>query len=191
LRANLPPAAILFAVCSSAALASPEGYTIDSSHTYPSLEVIHFGTSVFRGKFTRTTGKAVIDRAAKTGSLDISIDPASVDMGHEKLNGELRTKNFFNVEQFPTITYKSDTIKFNGETPASVDGNLTMLGVTKPVTLSLNWFKCYQNPAFKKEVCGADATATIKRSEFGMKYGAPTAVSDEVKLQIQVEAVHD
>jgi polyisoprenoid-binding protein YceI len=191
LRVKLTHAAILFAACSSAALAAPEGYTIDSSHTYPSLEIIHFGASVFRGKFTKTTGKAVVDRAAKTGSLDISIDPASIDMGHQQLNGHLRTKDFFNVEQFPTITYKSDAIKFNGDTPASVEGNLTMLGVTRPVNLSLNWFKCYQHPVFKKEVCGADATAAIKRTEFGMKFGVPTAVSDEVKLQIQVEAVHD
>ena len=183
-------AAIVLATCSSAALAAPEGYTMDPGHTYPSLEIIHFGASVFRGKFTRTKGTAVLDRAAKTGTLDITVDATSIDMGHEKLNGHLKTKDFFNVEQFPTLTYKGDAIKFNGDTPASVEGNLTILGVTKPVTLTLNWFKCYQHPFFKKEVCGSDAVATIKRTDFGMKYLVPN-VGDEVKIQIQVEAVHD
>ena len=184
-------AAVLLAACPCAALAAPEGYTLDPNHTFPSFEVVHFGVSVSRGKFTKTSGKAVIDRAAKTGSIDITVEAASVDIGHERLNNHLRTKDFFNVEQFPTVTYKADAIRFNGDTPASVDGNLTMLGVTRPVTLSLNWFKCFVHPMMKKEVCGADGTATIKRSEFGMKYGLPTAVGDDIKLLIQVEAAHD
>jgi polyisoprenoid-binding protein YceI len=190
LRANLPAAAILFAACSSAALAAPEGYTIEPNHTYPSFEAGHFQVSVFRGKFTKTSGKAMLDRAARAGSIDITIEAASVDIGHPKLNEHLRSKDFFNVEQFPTITFKSDTVRFNGDTPSSIEGNLTLLGVTRPVTLALNWVKCFQHPMFKKEVCGADALGTFKRSDFGMKYGVPTH-GDDVTLRIQVEAVHD
>lgn len=164
-------------------------YTIDPSHTYPSFEADHMGTSILRGKFNKTSGTVVLDRAAKTGTIDITIDATSLDFGHEKLNGHAKSKDMFNVEQFPTAVYKGKSIKFNGDTPASVEGELTLLGVTKPVTLTINKFKCIMHPMMKKEVCGADASATFNRADFGLNYAVNWGFSPEVKLAIQVEAI--
>lgn len=185
-----PLAAALLAAAALSAFAAPESYTIDPGHTFPSLEVIHFGTSIYRGKFTKSSGKVTLDKAAKTGSVDIAIDPASVDMGLQKLDDHLKSDSFLDVAKFPTATFKATSIKFNGDVPAEIPGELTLHGVTKPVTLTFNKFNCYANPMMKKDVCGGDLSATIKRSDFGIKFGIPN-VSDEVKLQIQVEAIKD
>lgn len=163
-------------------------YNIDPSHTYPSFEADHMGISFWRGKFEKTTGTVVLDRAAKTGTLDIVIDASTVDFGHTKMNEHARNKDLFDVEKYPTITYKSKSIKYEGDTPVAVDGELTLLGVTKSVPLKINKFKCIQHPMLKREVCGADASAEFKRSDFGMNFGLPK-FSPEVKLAIQVEAV--
>ena len=181
-----PVLALLLAACSASAFS--QTYTIDPNHTYPSFEADHLGISVWRGKFTKTSGKITLDRAAKTGSVDISIDAASIDFGHAKLNEHARAKDIFNVEKFPTITYKGSAIKFDGDKPVAVEGELTLLGVTKPVTLTIGKFKCIEHPMLKREVCGADATTEIKRSDFGLNYGLPR-FSPEVKLSIQVEAL--
>jgi polyisoprenoid-binding protein YceI len=146
------------------------------------------GISFWRGKFDKTTGTVVLDRAAKTGTLDIAIDASTIDFGHPKMNEHARNKDLFDVEKYPTITYKSKAIKYEGDTPVAVDGELTLLGVTKSVPLKINKFKCIQHPMLKREVCGADASAEFKRSDFGMNYGLPR-FSPEVKLAIQVEAV--
>ena len=182
--AKLITAALLI----STAPAFAQTYNIESNHTYPSFEADHMGISVWRGKFNKTSGKIVLDRAAKTGSLDITIDANSIDFGHEKMNEHAKSKDMFNVTQFPTATYKSNSIKFEGDTPVAVMGELTLLGVTKPVTLTINKFKCIQHPMFKKEACGADATAEFKRTDFGLNYGTPR-FAPEVKLAIQVEAI--
>jgi polyisoprenoid-binding protein YceI len=173
----------------AAAPSLAQTYNIDPDHTYPSFEADHFGTSTWRGKFTKTSGKVVLDRAAKTGTLEITIDAASLDFGHEKMNGHAKSKDMFNVAQFPTAIYKGKSIKFNGDNPSSVEGELTLLGVTKPVTLTINKFKCIMHPMLKKEVCGADASATFNRADFGMTYAVNWGFSPEVKLAIQVEAV--
>lgn len=177
--------ALLTAVSTSA---FAQTYNIDPSHTFPSFEADHMGLSTFRGKFTKTSGTVTLDRAAKTGTLDISIDANSLDFGQANLNTHAKSRDMFNVEQFPTVTYKSKTIKFNGDNPATVEGDLTLLGVTKPVTLTLNKFKCIMHPRLKREVCGGDATASFKRSDFGLSYGLPN-FSPDVNLAIQVEAV--
>lgn len=179
---------IAAAMLISAAPAFAQTYNIEPNHTYPSFEADHMGISVWRGKFTKTSGKIVLDRAAKTGTVDITIDANSIDFGHEKMNEHAKTKDMFNVAQFPTATYKGTSIKFDGDTPVSVQGELTLLGVTKPVTLTINKFKCIQHPMFKKEACGADATAEFKRTDFGMNFGVPR-FAPEVKLAIQVEAI--
>lgn len=176
----------LLATASVSAFA--QTYNIDPGHTYPSFEADHMGVSTFRGKFTKTSGTVVLDRAAQTGTLDIAIDADSIDFGHAKLNGHAKSKDMFNAEKFPTITYKGKSIKFNGDTPVAVKGDLTLLGVTKPVTLTINKFKCIQHPMLKREVCGADASGEFKRSDFGLNFGLPR-FSPEVKLAIQVEAV--
>ncbi|MBI3727652.1 MAG: polyisoprenoid-binding protein [Burkholderiales bacterium] len=179
---------IAAALLISTAPAFAQTYNIESNHTYPSFEADHMGISVWRGKFNKTSGKIVLDRAAKTGTVDITIDANSLDFGHEKMNEHAKSKDMFNVAQFPTATYKGTSIKFDGDTPVAVIGELTMLGVTKPVTLTINKFKCIQHPMFKKEACGADATAEFKRTDFGLNYGTPR-FAPEVKLAIQVEAI--
>lgn len=180
-------AAAVIAVASTSAFA--QTYNIESNHTYPSFEADHMGISSWRGKFNKTTGTVKLDRAAKTGSMDIVIDAASLDFGHDKMNDHAKNKDMFNVEKFPTITYKGKSIKFNGDTPVAVEGDLTMLGVTKPVNLTINKFKCIQHPMFKREVCGADASGNFNRADFGLDYGVKMGFSPEVKLAIQVEAL--
>lgn len=178
----------LLAVGCGSAFAQTQTYNIEPNHTYPSFEADHLGISVWRGKFTKTSGKITLDRAAKTGTVDIAIDANSIDFGHAKMNEHAKTKDMFDVEKFPQVTYRSKTIKFNGDNPVSVEGELTMLGVTKPVTLTINKFKCIMHPMLKREACGADASAEFKRSDFGLNYGIPK-FAPEVRLAIQVEAI--
>ncbi|MEC5162471.1 polyisoprenoid-binding protein YceI [Janthinobacterium sp. CG_23.3] len=164
-------------------------YNIDPTHTYPSFEADHMGLSVWRGKFGKTKGTVTLDRAAKNGgALDITIDAASIDFGFDKMTSHAKSPDMFNVEKYPDVSYKSTALKFNGDKLVSVDGELTMLGVTKPVTLSVNKFRCIMHPRLKREVCGADASAEFKRTDFGLNYGTP-AFAPEVKLAIQVEAI--
>ncbi|NEX61420.1 YceI family protein [Noviherbaspirillum galbum] len=173
---------------SAAASGFAQTYNIEPNHTYPSFEADHMGISVWRGKFTKTSGTINLDRAAKTGSADIVIDANSIDFGHAKMSEHAKSKDMFNAAQYPTITYKGKSVKFDGDKPVSMDGDLTMLGVTKPVTLAINKFKCIPHPMLKREVCGADATAEFKRTDFGLNYGTPM-FAPEVKLAIQVEAL--
>jgi polyisoprenoid-binding protein YceI len=178
--------ALLLAVGTSSAFA--QTYNIEPSHTYPSFEADHMGISVLRGKFTKTSGTIVLDKAAKSGKLDITIDAASLDFGHAKLNDHVKSADMFDVAKFPTATYKASVVKFDGDKPVAVEGELTLHGVTKPVKLTINKFKCIVHPMLKREVCGADASAEFKRSDFGIAYGMPM-FAPEVKLAIEVEAI--
>ncbi|NVM79563.1 polyisoprenoid-binding protein YceI [Duganella sp. SG902] len=178
--------ATLLAASATSAIAAT--YNIDSTHTYPSFEADHMGLSVWRGKFDKTSGTVTLDTAAKTGALDVKIDAASIDFGFDKMNSHAKGADMFNVEKFPTITYTSKSFKFEGDKLVAVDGELTLLGVTKPVALKVNKFKCIMHPRLKREVCGADASAEFKRSDFGLNYGLPN-FSPEVKLAIQIEAI--
>lgn len=174
---------------SMAALAAPATYTIESNHTYPSFEAPHMGVSWWRGKFNKTSGKVTLDKEAKAGSVDITIDTKSIDFGHDKMNEHAQTADFFNVEKFPTATYKGKLV-FTGDVPTAVDGELTLLGVTKPVKLTINEFKCITHPFFKKEDCGADAYGEFNRADFGMNKYADGPLG-AVRLRIQVEAIKD
>lgn len=165
-----------------------DSYTVDPNHTFPHFSISHLGFSTLQGRFDKTSGTVTLDRAAKTGSVDINIDTASVSTGFVKRDDHLRSPDFFNAAEFPAITYKSTAMHFKGDTPASVDGNLTISGVTKPVTLTIDAFNCGTNPMNKKEECGAGASAQIKRSDFGVKYGLP-AIGDDVKLVFEIEAI--
>jgi len=172
------------------AVAAPVTYQVDPGHSYPSFEADHFGgMSIWRGKMTKTSGTIVLDREAKSGTVDITVDASSIDFGHAKLNEHAKSAEMFDVAKYPTITYKGKIAKFSGDSPTQVDGELTMHGVTKPLTLTLNQFKCMQNPMIKKEVCGADASGILDRSQFGIDYGTKYGFKMEVKLQIQVEAI--
>jgi polyisoprenoid-binding protein YceI len=178
--------ATLLAATATSSIAAT--YNLDPTHTYPSFEADHMGLSVWRGKFDKTSGTVSFDAAAKTGSLDVKIDASSIDFGLEAMNKHAKEDSMFNVAKFPTITYTSKSFKFEGDKLVAVDGELTLLGVTKTVALKVNKFKCIMHPRYKKEVCGADATAEFKRSDFGLNYGLPN-FSPEVKLAIQIEAI--
>lgn len=167
-----------------------DSFTMDPLHTYARFSVNHLGFSTMQGRFDKSGGKVILNRAAKSGSVDVTIEAASLTTGYDKRDAHLRSPDFFNVAEFPTLTYKSSAVKFKGDTPVSVEGNLTLLGVTKPVTLTILSFKCANHPMNKKELCGADASAQIKRSDFGMKFGLPN-VGDDIKLVLEVEAYKD
>ncbi|MEZ5614686.1 MAG: YceI family protein [Rhodocyclaceae bacterium] len=179
-------AAVLATLTFTAAQA--QTYNVEPNHTYPSFEAGHLGISFWRGKFNKTSGSVTLDRAGKSGTVDIVIDPASINFGHAKMEEHARGKDFFNTEAFPKITYKGKISKWNGDAPAAVEGEMTLLGVTRPLTLTINSFKCIQHPMLKREVCGADAAGSFKRSDFGMKYGLPMH-GDDMKVAIQIEAI--
>jgi polyisoprenoid-binding protein YceI len=187
---NLLKLFVGLAACAALPSAAADTYTLDPIHTFPSFEVSHSGYSLMRGRFNKTQGKATLDTAAKSGSIEVSIDTASIDTGYAKRDDDLRGADFFNVAEYPAMTYKSTALKFDGDKVVSVEGELTLLGVTKPVTLAVASFRCGLNPFSKKPMCGADATAGIKRSDFGMKKGLP-GVGDEIKIAIEIEAKKD
>ena len=178
----------LAASLSSIAVAAPETYVIEPTHTLPRFEYSHFGYSTQLSKFDKTSGTIVLDRAAKKGSVDVVIDATSVNTGYSLFNGHIQGEDFFNTAKYPSITFKSNQLKFDGDKLVAVTGNLTIKGVMKPVTLTLTSFHCMPHPMVKKDACGANATVTVKRSDYNMGKHAPY-VSDEVKLTIPVEAI--
>lgn len=180
-------AALTFGL-SAPSFAAPETYKLDGGHSMPRFEYTHMGYSTQLQRFDKASGTITIDRAAKTGSVDVSIDANSIDTGFELFNGHLKGEDFFSVEKFPTITFKSDSMKFDGDKPASIDGTLTVKGVSKPVTLTVTSFYCAPHPAFKKDACGGVAVTKVKRSEFNMGRAVPL-VGDEVTLTLPVEAI--
>lgn len=180
--------ATLAALSTAAAVAAPVTYVLDSKHTYPSFEADHMGgLSIWRGKFTSTSGQVVYDKEAKSGSIDVTIDMSSVDFGMAKMDEHAKSAEIFDAAKYPKATYVGKFTKWNGAAPTEAQGTLTMHGVTKPVTLEINSFLCKPNPMTKKEVCGADASASFDRSEFGVNYGDKYGFKMGVKLQIQVE----
>ncbi|HWG71018.1 MAG TPA: YceI family protein [Steroidobacteraceae bacterium] len=180
--------ASMAALMSAGAFAAPVTYTLDPSHTYPSFAADHMGgLSVWRGKFDSTSGKVVYDKAAKSGSIEVTVDMSSIDFGMPKLNEHAKSAEIFDVAKYPTATYAGKFTKFKGASPTEAEGTLTMHGVTKPVTLKIDSFLCKPNPMSKKEVCGADATATFNRADFGVNFGEKYGFKQEVTLQIQVE----
>ncbi len=171
----------------SSAFAATETYQIDPRHTFPVFEVNHLGYSLQRGRFNKATGQIAIDTAAKKGSVQLTIDVASLDMGFADWDKHMLSEDFFNVAKFPTMTYQSDKLIFDGDKLVGAEGNLTLLGVTKPVKLTVNSFTLGNHPMTKKAMGGANVSATIKRSDFGMAKLVP-AIGDEVKIVVPVEA---
>jgi len=184
-------AVALIVAIGAAAVAAQETYTIDPVHSQPMFEARHLGFSQQRGSFAKSTGKITLDRTAKTGTVDIVIDTTSIRTYDPRLDEQMKSENFFNVAKYPTMTFKGDKVVFDGDRVVQVDGDLTLLGVTKPVSLKVTNFVCGEHPINKKPMCGAEATTTIMRSEWGMKYALPRAVSDEIKLTIPIEAYRD
>jgi polyisoprenoid-binding protein YceI len=181
--------ALLAVSAATSTSAAPEKYTLDEGHTYPSLEFPHMGYSIWRGKFNKTTGTAVLDREAKSGSVDVTVDTASIDFGHDEMNKHAIDKDWLNVAKFPTMTYKGKLV-YTGDKPTAMDGQLTLKGITKPVKLKINSFTCMEHPFYKKMACGADAEGEINRAEFGMPQYTDNGMG-QIKLRIQVEALKD
>ena len=168
-----------------------ETYTIDPVHSQPIFEARHMGFSQQRGSFGKSTGKITLDRAAKKGTVEVVIDTTSIRTYDPRLDEQMKSENFFNVAKYPTLTFKGNNVVFDGDRVVQVDGDLTMLGVTKPVTLKVANFVCGEHPSNKRPMCGAEATTTIMRSDWGMKYALPKSVSDEIKLIIPIEAYRE
>lgn len=169
-------------------LSSAATYKLDPTHTYPNFEISHLGFSTMSGMFTSSKGSFEMDQGKGTGSVNVTIDAASIFTGFKKRDDHLRSPDFFNVNEFPEITFKSTSVKFKGKKAATVNGKLTIMGVTKNVTLDVDSIVCGPNPFNKKETCGMNATTTIKRSDYGMMYGLP-AIGDEVKIRLEAEGI--
>ncbi|VFR43707.1 Protein yceI precursor [plant metagenome] len=176
---------------STAALAAPVTYDIDPSHTYPSFEADHMGgLSKWRGKFNETSGTIVLDRAARTGTVDVTVKIDSVDFGHDEMNQHAVAPDIFDAKQFPTATFKGKFTEFDGDLPEKATGEFTLRGVTRQVTLDIDDFVCMDHPMKKgTEVCGADASLEFNRGDYGLDFGLKMGFKPEVKLQIQVEAL--
>lgn len=170
------------------AVHAADTYTVDAAHTHATFAFQHLGLSTFHGKIPAQSGTITIDPAQKTGSIDVVFDVKGVATGVPKFDDHLRSKDFFEVENNPTATFKSSKMTFKGDAPSTVDGNLTIKGMTKPVTLTITNYNCANHPMRKVPACGANATAKINRSDFGLSYAIP-AVPDEITLNIEVEAL--
>ena len=173
----------------TAATAAPVTYTLDPTHTFPSFEADHMGISVWRGKFNKTTGTAVLDKAAGTGQVDLVVDIDSIDFGLDIMNAEAKKPTLFDVAKYPTAAYKGKLDGFTNGVPTQLVGDLTLHGVTKPVSLKINAFKCLPHPMLKRELCGADVVGTFNRDDFGMDAGKAYGFRMDVTLRIQVEAI--
>lgn len=180
----------LVATFSSTALAEPETFSIDNTHTLPRFSYNHFGYSNQLNRFDKTSGKIVLDRQAKTGSVEIVVDTTSVDSGYPLFNQHLQSEDFLDTAKYPTMTFTSDKLSFKGKNLTRVDGILTLKGISKPVVLKVTSFHCMPHPMLQKEACGANATTVVKRSDFNMGKYAPH-VGDDVTITIPVEAIKD
>lgn len=174
----------------SASAIAAESYTVDPRHTYPVFEVSHLGFSTQRGRFNQSSGKITLDRAAKAGSVDVAVETGSIDMGFEKWDAHLRSEDFFDAAKYPQMRFTSRSLRFDGDRLVGLDGELTLHGVTRPLSLEVTRFHCGVQVTTKREACGADATGMIRRSDFGMMKFLP-AVGDEIALRIAVEAFRD
>ena len=186
--AKLTAALIVSATATTAAFAAPETYAIDGTHTFPNFSYNHFGLTTQISKFEKTTGTVTLDKAAKTGAVDITIDMTSVNTGYETFDGHIQGEDFLDTAKYPTATFKSTKVSFDGDKPATIEGELTIKGVTKAVTLKVNNYVNMEHPMLKKEAIGADASVVIKRSEFNAGKYAPY-VGDDVRIDIAIEAV--
>ena len=189
MRLSLIPAAAAAVLLASTVSAQAASYAIDPTHTYVTFEIGHFGTSTNRGRFDKKEGSVELDRAAKTGKVEIVVDTSSISTGFAMFNKHLQSAELFDVEKFPAMKFAADKFVFNGDKVAEVTGTLTLLGITNPLTLKATNFNCYENPMLKREVCGGDFEGTLDRTQYGMNYGTDWGFPKNVHLVVQVEAV--
>lgn len=186
-RQSLAAAAAAFAA--TAALAAPVTYKLDPAHTFPSFEADHMGISVWRGKMNRSSGQVVYDKATGAGQVEVAIELASIDFGHDQLNAWARGDQFFDTAKHAMATYKGRFDAVVDGRPTRLVGELTMRGVTRPVTLTVHSLRCIAHPIFKRELCGADASGSFQRDEFGLAAGKDWGFKMDVQLRIQAEAL--
>ncbi len=167
-----------------------DSYTIDPRHTFPSFEISHYGFSLQRGRFNKLSGTLDLDTGAMKGSVEITIDMTSVDMGFEDWNKQMRGERFFQTDKFPQARFLARDFAFDLDKPAPVSGELTLLGVTRKVVLKVGQWRCANHPILPRQLCGADLETTIRRSDFGMNASLP-GIGDDVKISIPVEALKD
>ena len=189
MRTSLIALAAAATLATGIAQAEPASYAIDPTHTFVTFEINHFGAAVNRGRFDKKEGSVQLDKAAKSGKVEISFDATSVNTGTPAFDKHLQSADLFNAAQHPKISFVSDKFSFNGDKVSEVSGQLTLLGKTAPITLKANQFNCYQSPMLKREVCGGDFEATIDRTQWGMNYGVEWGFPKNVRLVVQVEAV--
>jgi polyisoprenoid-binding protein YceI len=181
---------IVLGAASLAALAAPVTYNIDSNHTYPTFEADHLGgLSYWRGKINSSSGTVTLDKEAQTGTVNVTMDMKTIDFGHQGLNDHAQTPDLFDTAKFPTATYTGRLTNFRNGAPTAVEGELTLHGVTKPLTLTINKFSCKEHPMQRREVCGADASATLNRGDFGVNFGQQMGFDMGVTLRISIEAI--
>ena len=183
-------AAILLATTSAAAVAAPETYQVDGTHTFPRFSYNHHGLSIQTSQFNITTGTVTLDKEAKTGAVDITIDTRAIDTGSAVFNEHIQAEDFLDTAKYPTATFKSTRVVFEGDQPRAIEGDLTIKGITKPVTLQVTHFAAMTHPMLKKDAIGANASTLIKRSEFNAGKYAPY-VGDEVTITVAIEAVKE
>lgn len=184
------PVILALAALIAAPVYAADNYKVDPNHTWPVFEVNHLGFSTQRGRFNKSSGTVTLDLAAKKGSVDLTIETASIDMGFDKWDEHMKNEDFFNVKYFPTMRFTSDKLVFDGDKVVAAEGRFTLLGVTRPLTLTVSNFRCAPHPMLKKQACGADISASFKRTEFGMAKFVPM-VSDEVKIYSPIEAIQN
>jgi polyisoprenoid-binding protein YceI len=184
------PKLLVITCCCLAGTAAADSYNIDSRHTFPVFEVSHYGFSVQRGRFNKVSGKLELDVENKRGSVEVGIDAASVDMGFEDWNKQMRGERFFQTDKFPVVRFVARDFAFDPLQPTPVSGELTLLGVTRTVVLKIGQWRCAKHPMLPRQLCGADLETTLKRSDYGMNSGLP-GIGDEVKITIPVEALKD
>ena len=185
---RLTAALILATVAAAPALAAPETFAVDSTHTFPRFSYNHLGYSIQMSRFDKATGTVTLDKAAKTAAVNIVIDTKSVNTGSATFNEHIQGEDYLDTAKYPTATFKSTKVNFEGDKPASIEGNLTLKGITKPVTLTVTSFHAMPHPMMKKDAIGANATTKVKRTDFNMGKNAPY-VGDEVTIDIAIEAV--
>lgn len=189
MRTSLIALAAATTLIASSAYAAPAAYAFDATHTFVTFEIGHFGTTTNRGRFDKKEGSVQLDKATKSGKVEITIDTTSINTGTAAFNQHLQSADLFDAAKHPSIKFVSDKFVFNGDKVSEVTGSLTLLGKTQPVTLKASQFNCYENPMLKREVCGGDFETTIDRTAFGMNYGVDWGFPKNVRLVIQVEAV--
>ena len=186
--AKLSAALVVSATAATAAFAAPETYNIDPTHTFPNFSYSHFGMSTQVSKFDKTTGTVTLDKEAKTGAVDITIDMTSVNTGYSTFDEHIQGEDFLDTAKYPTATFKSTKVTFDGDKPASIEGQLTLKGVTRPVTLTVTSFLAMPHPMLKKDAIGANAWTVVKRTEFNAGKYAPH-VGDDVRIDVSLEAI--